>query len=454
MTKMHWIKSHKNLLLVCVLISALTGCNKGCTTQSTIDAESKTVTICGEEATVTVRFIESKHSRRVAGGALFDRTVTYNYGLAFDLETKYWSKEEILYEPWPAEEDPDLNLMIERFKVRSAKSNLHFAFGMDEELYGVYHVIGTHAFSSNLSPLGLQPDSKLNAINFLRMESPESILYKAVSDGKVCMVDPDDQENIQAIFDQLEPSSRIPLLALAEWPDCYLVEQYYSDEKVLELAQDPTWKQAAIDRCLGVLQSDKESFLNSDEAMELLAILNDNRAYDALDTFYAGRFGDNKYSEANDYIFERIVNQERPMQLDVKEALMLRVDEAVQNFYDTGDDKRELKIHRCIRLYLLLGQEEKADQFLAYCYADNHLSDSYFELEAGTFDNFDLYSAAQQELILAQSLAKIPDLKDYLRTSVYDELSEHAPCDVLAKLLSDYPEDLEYSELPERCGAQ
>jgi hypothetical protein len=451
---MRWLKSHQNLFFAVVLISALTGCNRGCTTQSTLDSESKTISICGQEATVTVRFIESRHSRRVAGGELFERNVSYNYGLAFDLETQYWTKQEIMYEPWPAEEDPDLDLQIERFKATSSANQLHFAFGMDEDLYGVYHVIGTHAFPSTLQRVGLQLDAKLESVQFKRMESPESILYGLVNSGFVCMLDADDEANIQAIFDQLEPTGRIPMLALEKWPECRILNQYYSDEKVAELGQNQGWKQAAIDRCFGVLKSDKESFLGGNDALEMLRALDDDVAYHSLDTFYAASWGDNMSHDANNYIFERLVSQDRPMQLSVRELLVRRADEAVQAFYETGDDQSAVKLHRCIHLYLLLAEEEKVNAFLEYSYAEDHFGDSFFEIEASTFDNFYLYSEQQQELILEQSRGKIKGAKSYHRESIYDQLKEHVSCDILGKLLADYPEDLKYSELPDRCAAQ
>jgi hypothetical protein len=69
------------------------------------------------------------------------------------------------------------------------------------------------------------------------------------------------------------------------------------------------------------------------------------------------------------------------------------------------------------------------------------------------YDNFEVFTADQQDFILDNTSKLFENSRDYSRSSLYRAVTAHASCDQLKKWLESYPEDLDYEELPDSCTA-
>ena len=445
-------KLAKPFIFIFVLCS-MAACKRGCTTSSTLDAERNTVTVNGVDFEVTARLIEYRHSRRQSGGALFDRTVTYSHMVAFDLATPWWADEEVAYENVGDPDDVDLEAALTRFHVSLSADKNHFAYGASDKVLGIYHVLAGHGFTNTRSFSAASSTQHWADLELDTLPTPAEMFSRMFGSTEACSFSGTDGNVIAMVLNDLPITDTLQLRALHAWPNCNAVDRYLTPQRINELSTDPTWKTAAIDRAIFVMDDGQESFFGSDEALELIVQIGDAQAYAGVDSIYDRYWGHNGHGEATDYILERFGNSAVPMAAETREKIVNRARTSLTAFLngEAVGHGELVEAMYAMRILLMANETEAVDAFFAQCYDMNFWNDEFFDIEEVFEYNYDLMGADRQQEFLTKSQELLPDTRDYLRENVFEMIAPYADCQVLQDILNTYRDDMQYVDIPERC---
>ena len=201
-----------NMFLV-FLITA--GCQKGCTTSTTVETKSKTIKVGESEGTVSVRLVEYKHIKAKKVGKE-NSSAKFTYAIMWDVKFPFWTKTDVAYEG--TSKDIDLDAQLDRFKIKMA-DEAHFAYGIDDQLMGVMHIVNGQSFE-NPEYVGVEYDFvSYEKFNISSFEDPEEIIANILDKDELCSsVSIISQESIANIIRELPEDHGLNKLAFKSWP--------------------------------------------------------------------------------------------------------------------------------------------------------------------------------------------------------------------------------------------
>lgn len=431
-------------LYLALVFLVLTGCNRGCTISSTLDEVSKTVKVGEYDAVVTIRFIEHRHSKR-RDKNIFDRRVTFTYGIAYDIELPFWKDEEVVYTPWrDKDNEPDLDAELERFVLKSSPNGDHFAVGLADVCAGVYSIYAEEVFQGTN-----YVDAAWSEVNLESLPSPRAMISKALETGDNCTFAMMNNQTLKRILEKAPVDDQHHIDALSAWPDCGEVRDYLTTEKIAQLRQQPKWLEAAKTRLFEALNN---SWLISTETETVFLMaehLKDPQVYEVIDSVMSVNWGTKRPGNQHAYIADRI----RSGQLSekVKGQLQERVDGAFEQFMSDFRTDPNTELQRQVQFYLLMKDQAQVDRFLGVAMTKEAFDGEGFDILEALFGNFDEYQPAEQERIIAGMIALMEDMKDYMRDTVLEDLEPHLECSKIKELVGKYPEDMKHYRMPERC---
>lgn len=366
--------------------------------------------------------------------------------------TPFWEIEEVAYESIPDDQNPELEKQLDRFKLEASKDGKHFAFGVDGQVHSVYHIYGKNAFTR---PTDIFNTEKTFAeINLESYEEPRTMLISMLEDGQYCSMGFGD-DNVLKILNDLPVDDEMQLVALSHWPECYLTKEYLTDEKIKQLSTNAAWKAKALEQALFTLTDERVSFMNADEGQKMLDLLDDPQAFAVLDTFYATQFGHSGRSEANKYVEAAYNGSGRKLTPEGVAMLKARADEHYNMFMEDGETNHDFGLDYVVRFYVWSGENEKIDALIERSLYDvEFFMDENFRIGDALFDNFLLFSPSQQEKIRTQFVVLFPQVKDYMKDTMFDNAEGIVACEQLKTWLTEYPDDLKHADLPDGCQPQ
>lgn len=429
------------IILICI---ALTGCQNGCTTSKTIDSESKTINIKGTDCEITARLIEYRNSKAKNRNNLFNRKITYFYGVVFDVELPNWKGRE-LAEIGVKSEDIDIEPFLNRFSINFSDGNYkHLAIGIDDKTSVVFHNYKGHIFQSSF---GHTKSVNVSTFDFNLFPDPGAIILQGLSQEHGCkMVINDEATAYLAFLNDLPEEHPNWQHILKNWPECSLINNYLSDTLINRRKKEPLFKDFLGNRALEVLEKNDFGSRN-EEATRIILSLDDKTFKEKLDMIQALKYGDNG-SKANQYIIE---NWGR-LSVDAKQTLALRTNEVLKKFMRSGDDNMDYSMDHAVQILLKEKEISKIDNLINRCLEINFWNDNYFDVSNIVFGNFKSFSPTQQDLILKKTLENLPQSKSYLQENIFEDSSEFFDCKTIRKIYDDCNlKESPYVDWPEKC---
>ncbi|MFT5860693.1 MAG: hypothetical protein ACI865_002807 [Flavobacteriaceae bacterium] len=432
-----------------LLCGFLMGCGRGCTTTSKVDSESITVVKKGKEITLEACVIDYRYSVGKKNN-IFNRSVSHTFGLRFEVALYGKKFGNFFTEDVDDPDNVDLTSELKRIKVDLSKDKKHLGLGVDGKVVQVIHIYKKRPIKVEIiddSNIG----KKWSELDLDAMPSPKLIIMNAVSAN--CDFLLFDNAIAMEMLDDYHPSDTMHRMLLSKWPDCRLAEDYLTEKRTKRLSKNATWKRYAVKRGLEVIEKNSLSPWELEGISDFLNMLNSPKLSRAIDSLYMADWGRKGSQTETAALIERIQSKKRPMNATLKREVL---DDARANFKTymrTGESDSKRESSYCLAILIAGDDKEIGQIFLEDGFTNNMKKYDNFDFFETVYDNFEVFTADQQDFILDNTSKLFENSRDYSRSSLYRAVTAHASCDQLKKWLESYPEDLDYEELPDSCTA-
>ncbi|XOV68882.1 MAG: hypothetical protein ACFHU9_06795 [Fluviicola sp.] len=441
------MKKVKYVTSLLILLSiALIGCQRGCTTASTMASESKSFKMKGEKIVITARLVDYRNSRAISRRNIFKRKVTHTYGIVIDIESRLYTQRSFYSEGVPNPDKVNLKSVLKRAKVAISKDKKHVAIGVDDQVVDLVHLYrGKPLRSNNLhSP---QIPGSWSQLDINSYPSPKEMLLSQIEDDcKMIMLN---EDALRELLDNTSPNDKAHHLLLAQWPNCDFAIEYYDAKQIARCSKNKNWKKRAEKRALESLEGSGYSHIRFEEEYNAFLLkLQSKEVMKALDQQYVDNWGSHRLNV--DLVIQRMQHASSPMDSEQKETIIADATKEIKKFMRSGRSNHNREAADCIQILVANNQTELVKSFLKD--AVNRPSKyAVFDLLECVLDVYEIYPSADQQFILSNLDKIMKSIPDYARDSMIRRGENFIPCDQIRNWIQEYPDDLDKNDLPDRC---
>ncbi|MCH2223462.1 MAG: hypothetical protein MK066_01740 [Crocinitomicaceae bacterium] len=442
------MKRFKFFITVSLLL-LLTSCNRGCTTSKTIDSEFITHKTHGGDVKVVARLIDYRNSRRANQRNILKRKISHTYGIAFDLIYRGYELKEFFREGISSN-TTDLKFALSRVSIRLSKDKKHLGIGVDNNVIDVLHFLKNKPIPIESSTENMS--YSYMTISGLDMESfpdPEKMIMENFLDecGKYSLVD---KQGLFSFFDSFPSSDTIHRTILSTWPDCRLSKEYLSSERLRKFRKNGTWCSYLRERGRQAL-NESEFFRDEVKMFETLRAVNDSELNSVLDSVLCVSWGRKRSEKMIPPLLQRLVSGGNKMSPVLVNNVLDRANRGFLYFRTSGESDSKNEVSQCLQIIAASG-----DTISLYRFVEMELTNKFdqfdeFDLIEVVYDNYDLFTPYQQGVIKNVTLSEFDGVKNYLKYSFFEAVTDIIECKQLRAWKEAYPEDLDDVELPESC---
>lgn len=429
-----------------LFLMLLVGCERGCTTSRTIDEESVEMDANGSKVILNLRLVDYRNSRAINRN-IFNRSVSHTYGLSVDIVYRGQEFKGVYEEGTDNPDNVDLTKELKRVQLAVSKDGNHLGIGVDQKVVNVLHFYKERLITTSVALVNPEFESPWSDLKINDFPSPRELILANIEN---CEFSFSDDEILSAFMDDQSASDKAHKLLLAEWPSCSSVNDYYTLDRVNKLVKNSQWKEWAIERSLEVIRSREVStgFYNADE---FYAALNSSKVSNLLDSAMLSNWGTKGSSDATEKIVDRLKNKKRPLSAASKNEILTTARRYWQEFMRTGTSNYDCEANACMKVLLASGDTLTAHTILPQILGPNLAHFDQFDMIEVVYENYTLYTPAQQRYILAQLSSVFARTNDYVRSVLFRAVEGYAGCKRLKEWKKKYENDLDFCEVPEGC---
>ena len=440
-------KRSLTFILSCLLL-ALVGCERGCTTSSTMDSETMQLTVNGQDVKVIARLVDYRNSRAINRN-IFHRSVTHTYGISFDLAMKGFLEKDFFLEGVDDPDNVDLEAQLKRVKVKFSKDKKHIGLGVDGVVVDIIHLYKNERIETQSALFDPSESIKWSSLNLEKYPDAADYFIKEIEMN--CDMASVSQQQIFSFLDDCKPSGKAHRLMLENWPECFLAENYYNKTRIQKLSQDKNWKKLATQRGMEALR--ENSFFGSKEGLYSFAeSLNSKELNALLDSVYVENWGSKSDLESTEIILNRLKSKTNPLAPETRKIILSDARDAFNEFVSSGDSDFRREASVCLHVIVASGDTMTAHTFLHNAMGENFSEYNIFDFIETVYENFPYFTKAQQRYIKRRTPDLFEQAEDYARSIYFDAAQVCMSCNQLKSWKKQYRNDLEFSRLPRNCG--
>lgn len=437
----------KSIATFFILALLLIGCNRGCTTASTMDKSTRKIVLHGEEITITARLVDYRNSRAINRRNVFRRKVTHSYGVEFDLNCKFYEQSGFYYYSVTDPENVDLDAALKTVKVALSKNKEHLALGAEDKVISVVHFYNGKPLRASMSAIDNVP-SRWSDLNIEGFPSVEEQFRAELTNCNFIL----DEAMMQSFMNQVKPSDTLHRYLLNEIGSCRFAKRYYTPSVVAKLSQNARWKSYAKDAFLSLILNE-DSYAMEKDFESLLQVVNDSELYYIRDSMYMQSWGESGFSGDNKIklIAERMQDKNNPMPGALKSKI---VDEArleFRRFTRSGNSNSSREAYQCAKILLAAGEFDQLASFLNDAFGPRMKYYDSFDLIECLYKIYDNYPPDMQKEILAHSDHVMENIKYYTRSSLARAMNKIVDCSKLKEWMQKYPDDISEYDIRDGC---
>lgn len=430
------------------LVLVLVGCERGCTTSSTMDSEKVRLTVDGRDVEVIARLVDYRNSRAINRN-IFHRSITHSYGISFDLAMKGFLERDFFLEEVEDPDNVDLEAQLKRVKVKFSKDKKHIGLGVDGMVVDIIHLYKNERIETQSALFDPSESIKWSSLNLEQYPDAADYFIREIEEN--CDAASVNEQQIFSFLDDCKASGKAHRLLLENWPDCFLAENYYTKSRIHRLSQDKNWKKEATQRGMEVLR--ENSFFGSKEELYAFAEnLNSRELNRVLDSIYAVNWGRRSDREVTETIAKRLQSKTNPFDTATRKMILDEAHNSFDIYVENGTSNYQRESAVCLRLILASGDTTVAYNFLHEAMGANFDAFNTFDFIETVYDNYPYFTRTQRKYIAQRT----PDLFDrveaYKRSIYFDAAQVCVSCKQLKTWKKKYRDDLNFSRLPESCG--
>lgn len=436
----------KPLSIVILLLLVLVGCQRGCTTSSTMDRENVVVNINGHEVKIIARVVDYRNSKRINRN-IFNRKVTHTYGLSIDVSFNGLIEKGVYTEGVSDPDKVDLNAELKRVKIALSKDLNHLAVGMDNIVADVIHIYKNKRIVMSSSPNWGGESMKWSDLNIESFHTPEQLLIEDVRFN--CLMAGINSEQIVDVLDNSSPADSAHRILLSKWPECKLAEDYYTAKRVHKFSKNKVWKKWAEDRGEKVFS---ESFFGSKEDVyTFIEALNSAKLNASVDSFIADSWGSKMDQETTQMVIQRIQGKAKPFTAEIKDLIIKDAQFSFAKFMSSGNSDYKREAASCLHVLIASGDTATSGLFLRDAFGVNNKNYDVFDFIEVAYDNYNIFTKKQKQFILDKTSNLFMEIKDYARQTLFRSVVDIFDCKQLRTWKKEYAKDLQYADLPDGC---
>jgi len=438
------MKSRTFILLLSCLLLILIGCQRGCTFARTIDREENEIKVNGTKVSLEAKLVDYRNSRAVNRN-IFKRSVTHTYAVVFSARLLGYENDDFYAESVPDPDQVDLEKQLKRIQIKISKDKKHFALAVDKQTQDLVHLYKKKRVL--MESKGATPLPNWSNLNINGFPSASSMIRDEIKShcDRIFM----NKDLFIEYVDDCGPDDNIHKILFTQWPNCNFSTDYYDLPRVRKLRKSAKWTETAENRILEILESDNFARLRS-ESYELMETLKSAKVKNALDSTYAVNWGKPGRQAMRSRILSRL-NKPGAISDKWKKQIINQARASFRKFDRTGEEDRNLDAETSLAAILATGDTLISYNFLkkAMTASAKHY-DSYDLIEA-VYDNYNSFTPYQKNWVKQQTPVIMKHIKSYNRDTLFDAALEIVSCDQLKAWKKEYPDDLDFTELPEGC---
>lgn len=425
----------------------IVGCERGCTIENVLDRESKDIQLNGETITIEAKVVDYRNSRAINRN-IFHREVTHTYGINIDVRYRGQLVEDVYFEGVDDPETVDLDKVLKRVSVALSKDGNHLAVGMDQTIAEVLHFYKDYPIR-NLATFALNPTegtpwSKLKIDSY---PSPRELILNSLRED--CVYFADDENLVYTFMNDVNPSDTAHRLLLSYWPQCEVAMEYYTGKNVQRLSVNKTWKKWAEARGIVALRENIQP-ATFDGTDEFLSALNSPEIRNMQDSAIIEGWGGKGDQKLNELLIERLKGPRSNFSTEKRRIVYNQAKMGLSEFQREGDSDYQREAMYCLRVLDAMGDTTEADRII-----HNTLSNidkfNNFDLIEVVFENYELYTPAQQRFIRSRADEVMEEIEDYARSTLFRAAEGILDCKHLKSWKKNYAKDLEFESPPKGC---
>ncbi len=438
------------ILLVTI---ALSGCQKGCTTTKTVKTKSTTIKVGDAKGTVTVRHIQYKttKAKKVSKvGEAGDRSTRFRYALVWDVDFPFWSKSDVAYEGYG--EEVDLEQQLARFKIKASKDGKHFAYGVDDQLLGVMHVINDRSFEDP-NYVGVEHEFvSFEKTKVDGLEDPAEVIASLLEKGELCAsVDINSQDNIAEIIGGLPEDHGLSKLAFQTWPECEISKKVYTNDKLKKMINETEgFKGVVVDKLKRLVSNEKSGMFDVRDALALVIELGDQEVLDEIDAAVLVNWAGFMSSDIDEYIARRAADKKKPMNKDLVDDYVKKCEKTISNAV-RGGRVFQVSMDQMVMFLIVQNRDKELNYLIKNGFSKRALDKNFSDINKAITENWDLFDDKQQKKIMKQYAEGFQYIDEAYRVDVFKFLRKNMDCKDLKDLKEKYADDLGEERLPFKC---
>lgn len=426
----------------------LIGCNRGCTTSTTLASESKTISTPEGDVEITGRVVDYRNSMPVNRN-VFNRSISHTFGLSFDVKFGNFYQEDFFTE---GVKDPDfvkLTDELKRVKVSVSKDKNHIALGIDGKVVDIIHLYQSHRITTNQQDLMADGTMDWSKLDINSYPSPEKILTKTLE--KSCDILGRNDEAMIAFCDSKKPSDKIHRLLLKKWPDCQLAQGYYTDERVGEFRKNDKWRKQATKSALKALKKRESAGFDLGLVISFSLAVNSselNKTVDSLLLSEWGKPGGVNYTSA---LISRMENAKNPMGKSDRKKVQAEAKSEFNAYLFSGKSNSNRDAQQCLEVLEALGDTMSVHKFIDAAFnkrPGNFNTRAFIDIAYSDMDEFTDY---QQQMIIEKTPKRFESFPKELRSDYFSAIQDVMDCSFLKRMKKKYPSELDFNLVPFRC---
>jgi len=440
------MNNHLRYVLFAVLFVGISACKRGCTTTSTVESETTTISTPGGDLVIKASVIDYRNSRAINKN-IFNRSVTHTYGVSIDLSGATWTRDDVFNESVPDPDVVDLDQQLARIKVAMSDDGNHVAMGVDGTVVEVVHLYKGEVIPGDFDTYAVG-GLDWNDLDINSYPEPEEILLKKITTNCDFMLT--EETLLFGFMDTYAPSDTMQREFLAQWPECAMMGHYIDSARIVAMSKDPTWYIYFKERVKTVLEGGIMSY-KKEEVLEMISSLNDPNALAMVDELLIDSWGGFTNDGMNRFVMDRMKSKKYPMKANVKQQYLDIAAASFDDFLESGRSDSKKSTVVCLQMLQLSGDTALGHTFLHDAFGGNHDDYWFYDFLDVAYDNFDGYTKDQQAYILEQTPLLFEKVEDYEQDGFFRAVSPVLDCNSLKMLKQKYPEDLNDEDLPEKC---
>lgn len=437
------------------LLAIAIGCGRGCSCSRTIATDREKLEIDGEKVRVTAKKIETKttYLKRVKlpenedDDFVCQTRKTYHYAFSYDIKLSGRPELEDVCS-FPIDENTDIAHAMPAFSMKFSPDKQHFAVGIGQEVYGIYHLLEKGIpFSTHYYNYLTKTNNTFEQLQWDTISPPDKIIESIIShENQYEKLTREDISLITRALQDQEPANKYDYLLIKLWPQSDLADKVFSEKRIRENCDNSKgWETLALQKVFSSLNS---GVYDNRNILMLIAI-DDKQSFLEADKILFTRWP--RSDDVHQYLLKRLKMRRPKIDDSQIKSLIAKGNQAITNLSNRKLHEKRREIEHSLEFLLEIEETSQFEEAFRLFFVPENYEDYKTIVNETITEYYENFPAPVQDMVKQKLPQMFPHLNFPERSEMFDFLKDKIACEILVKLKQNYANDLKSNQLPTRC---